>query len=91
MLAYVDLECTKTLHEMVEWVKSTFNIKVLTSTVDRALREFHYTLKRVTLVPERRNSVSTVELRTSYAASYRQLEVNNDDKILFFLMKLGLQ
>ena len=89
LLAYVDLECTKTLHEMAEWVKSTFNIEVSNSTVDRALREFHYTLKRVTLVPERRNSVSTVELRTSYAASYRQLEVNNDDKNFVFLAEVG--
>ena len=60
LLAYVDLECIKTLHKMAEWIKSTFNIEVLTSTVDRVLREFHYTLKRVTLVPELRNSVSTV-------------------------------
>lgn len=89
LLTYVDLECTRTLHEMVEWVKSTFNVDVSTSTIDRALREFHYTLKRVTLVPERRNSPSTIELRTSYAAIYRELEVDNDDKNFIFLDEVG--
>ncbi|TBU19812.1 hypothetical protein CWI38_0196p0010, partial [Hamiltosporidium tvaerminnensis] len=68
--AYVDLECTKTLYD-------TFNIDVSTSTIDRALREFHYTLKRVTLVPKRRNTLSTIEHRTNYATSFRELEVDN--------------
>ncbi|TBU11583.1 DDE-like endonuclease [Hamiltosporidium tvaerminnensis] len=52
------------------------DVDVLTSTIDRALREFHYTLKRVTLVPEPKNQLST---------SFRELEVDNDDKNLFFL------
>ncbi|TBT97720.1 hypothetical protein CWI39_2789p0010 [Hamiltosporidium magnivora] len=70
---YVDLECTKTLYELAEWVKCTFNVDVSTSTIDRALREFHYTLKRVTLVPERRNTLSTIEIRTNYATSFREV------------------
>ncbi|TBU05326.1 hypothetical protein CWI36_0647p0020 [Hamiltosporidium magnivora] len=71
--AYVDLECTKTLYD----------------TIDRALREFHYTLKRVTLVPERRNTLSTIELRTNYANSFRDLEGDNDDKNFVFLDEVG--
>ncbi|TBT98125.1 hypothetical protein CWI36_2528p0010, partial [Hamiltosporidium magnivora] len=43
---YVDLECTKTQYELAEWVRCTFNVGVSTSTIDRTLREFHYTLKR---------------------------------------------
>ncbi|TBU12327.1 hypothetical protein CWI38_0802p0020 [Hamiltosporidium tvaerminnensis] len=42
---YVNSECIKTLHELVEWVKSKFNVDVSTRTIYRALREFHYTLK----------------------------------------------
>ncbi|TBU10108.1 DDE-like endonuclease, partial [Hamiltosporidium tvaerminnensis] len=67
---YVDLKYTKTLYELAEWVKCTFNVDVSTSTIDRALKEFHYTLKRVKLVPERRNTLSTIELRTNYATSF---------------------
>jgi transposase len=43
LLTYVDSECTKTLREIVNWVKNTLDIDVSTSTIDRALREFHYT------------------------------------------------
>ncbi|TBU19960.1 DDE-like endonuclease [Hamiltosporidium tvaerminnensis] len=74
---------------MAEWVKCTFNIDVSTSTIDRALREFHYTLKRVTLVTERRNTLSTIELRTNYATSFREFEVDNDDKNFVCLDKVG--
>ncbi|TBU13304.1 hypothetical protein CWI38_0473p0030 [Hamiltosporidium tvaerminnensis] len=87
--AYVDLECTKTLYELAEWVKCTFNVDVSTSTIDRALREFHYTLKRRKSVPERRNSLSTLELGTNYATSFRELEVDNDDKNFVFLDEVG--
>ncbi|TBU11052.1 DDE-like endonuclease, partial [Hamiltosporidium tvaerminnensis] len=48
-----------------------------------------YTLKRVTLVPERRNTLSTIELRTNYATSFRELEVDNDDKNFVFLDEVG--
>ncbi|TBU10378.1 reverse transcriptase [Hamiltosporidium tvaerminnensis] len=86
---YVDLECTKTLYELAEWVKCTFNVDVSTSTIDSALREFHYTLKLVTLVPERRNTLSTIEIRTNYATSFRESEVDNDDKNFVFLDEVG--
>ncbi|TBU06456.1 hypothetical protein CWI36_0446p0010, partial [Hamiltosporidium magnivora] len=71
--AYVDLECTKTLYELAEWSKCTFNVDMSTSTIDRALREFDYTPKRGTLVHERRNSPSKIEIRTNYATSFREL------------------
>ncbi|TBU21016.1 DDE-like endonuclease [Hamiltosporidium tvaerminnensis] len=86
---YVDLNVRKTLYELAEWVKCTFNVDVSTSTIDRALRKFHYTLKRVTLLPVRRNILSKIELRTNYEASFRELEVDNDDKNFVFLDEVG--
>ncbi|KAF7689092.1 hypothetical protein CDIK_2888 [Cucumispora dikerogammari] len=71
LLEWVDLECTKTLKEMVGWIKEKFDVVVSRSTVDRALSEFHYTLKCVTIVPERRNCQSTIDARISYAAENR--------------------
>ncbi|TBU05697.1 hypothetical protein CWI36_0596p0040, partial [Hamiltosporidium magnivora] len=84
-----NLECTKTLYELAEWFKCTFNVDVSTSKIDRALREFHYTLKRRKSVPERRNLLSTLELGTNYATSFRELEVDNDDKNFVFLNEVG--
>jgi len=89
LLAYVDQECTRTLKQLSAWVKETFDIAVSLSTIDRALRQFHYTLKGVTLVPERRICESTVELRKLYSATFRELEVNEDDKNIVFLDEVG--
>ncbi|KAF7685661.1 hypothetical protein CDIK_3590, partial [Cucumispora dikerogammari] len=89
LLAWVDLECTKTLRETVKWIKEKFDVVVSRSTVDWALSEFHYTLKCVTIVPERKNCQSTIDARISYAAEYRILEVNNDDKNFIFIDEVG--
>ncbi|TBU05401.1 DDE-like endonuclease [Hamiltosporidium magnivora] len=86
---YVDLKCTKTLYELAEWVKCTFNVDVSISTINRLLKMLNYSPKRVTLVPERINSLSTIELRTNYATSFRELEVDNDDKNFVFLDEEG--
>ncbi|TBU20097.1 hypothetical protein CWI38_0133p0020 [Hamiltosporidium tvaerminnensis] len=71
---YVDLECTKTLYELAELAKCTLNVNVSTSTIDRAPE-----------TPERRNKLSTIDLRTNYATCFRELEVDNDDKNFVFL------
>lgn len=89
LLTYVNEKCTKTLKEMAEWIRSTFSIDVSISTIDRTLRKFHYTLKRITLLPERRNCQRTIDLRAVYAANYRSIEVNNDDKNFIFLDEVG--
>ena len=89
LLNYVDEECTKTLRELVFWVFDKFNVQLSLSTIDRSLREFPYTVKRASLIPERRNSESTIEVREAYALSYRILEANNDDKNFIFLDEVG--
>ncbi|TBT96612.1 hypothetical protein CWI36_3514p0010 [Hamiltosporidium magnivora] len=75
---YVDLLCTKTLYELAEWAKCTLNVNVSTSTIDRAPG-----------MPERRNTLLTIDLRTNYATSFRELEVDNDDKNFVFLDEVG--
>jgi hypothetical protein len=91
IIKYVDDECTQILANIAEWVYKNYGVEVSISTIDRALGQFHYTLKRVTLVPERMNCLTTIELRGPYAESYRMLEVENDDKNFIFWMKWGSQ
>ncbi|KAF7685751.1 hypothetical protein CDIK_3499 [Cucumispora dikerogammari] len=74
---------------MVEWIRETQNIVVSKSTVDCAFIEFYYTLKRVTLVSERRNSTSTIAARTKYYVNYKSLKLNIDNKNFVFLDKVG--
>ncbi|TBU05827.1 hypothetical protein CWI36_0571p0010 [Hamiltosporidium magnivora] len=40
-------------------------------------------------LPVRRNSPSQIEFRTNYATSFRELEVDNDDKNFVFLDEFG--
>lgn len=89
LIAHVDLECTLTLDNLSDWVLNRFGLLVSKSTIDRALKDFHYTLKRVTIVPERRNCETTVEERAVYAANFRMLEAENDEKNFVFLDEVG--
>ncbi|TBU11544.1 hypothetical protein CWI38_1149p0020 [Hamiltosporidium tvaerminnensis] len=43
------------------------------------------TIDRAPETPERRNKLSTIDLRTNYATCFRELEVDNDDKNFVFL------
>ncbi|KAF7687784.1 hypothetical protein CDIK_3019 [Cucumispora dikerogammari] len=89
ILQYVDDQCTRTLQEIATWVFEKFQKQVSISTIDRILRGFHYTVKQITLVPERRNTLTTIETRAVYANDYRILETNNDDKNFVFLDEVG--
>ena len=55
LLQHVDTDCTKTLKELKEWIQNEHMITVSLSTIDRALRKYHYTLKLLTMVSEKRN------------------------------------
>ncbi|TBU12435.1 hypothetical protein CWI38_0758p0020 [Hamiltosporidium tvaerminnensis] len=73
------LEIKESLQTYVD-LELNINVDVASSTIDRAHREFYYTPKRVTLVPEQNN----------YATSFRKLEVDNDDKNFVFLDEVGV-
>ncbi|ORD96291.1 hypothetical protein HERIO_1774 [Hepatospora eriocheir] len=89
ILAWVDDEPILKLKDLRIKVIETYEIDVSISTIDRCLRQFHYTLKRITLVPERRNSQSTIEARADYECQYRTLEADNEDKNFVFLDEVG--
>ena len=89
LLHHVDEECTLTLPNLKTWLASEHRVDVSTSTIHRGLRKFHYTLKRVTPVPEHRNCPRTIALRKAYASNFYDLEVNNSDKNLMFIDEVG--
>lgn len=89
LIAKIDNECTLTLKELVRWLDETQNIQVSSSTVDRAIKDFHYTLKEITKIPERRNTISTIDCRESYAIAFRNYEATIDQENLIFLDEVG--
>ena len=70
----VDNDCLVTLKELKERIHSTYSLSVSTSCIDRCLRAFHYTIKRVDSIPAARNRESTIESRFDYATRFGMLQ-----------------
>jgi hypothetical protein len=64
-------------------------IRISRATVDRTLRSFHYSFKRVTLVHINRNTPSVIERRFEYAVQYNEMMVEKEK--IFFLDETGVQ
>lgn len=77
----VDQNAAITLKCLKEKVLLEFNIAVSISTIDRALREFHFTLKLIIPTPAARNSEEVLDNRRDYARRF--LNFLDDDKIVF--------
>ena len=89
VLKWVDADCTQTLSRLVERIEDSFSIRVSESTVSRLLRDFHYSVKRVSRVPERRNSPDVIESRFAFAVRMVSLATRRDE--IFYLDEVGFQ
>ena len=89
LLDEVNRNCTVTLAQLKDLISEKYNITVSISTINRCLDEFHYTLKKITTVPERRNCHSTIQSRKIYADKFRNLEVETSDINLSFIDEVG--
>ena len=86
---WVDNDCLVTLKELKKRIQSTYNLSVSTSCIDRCLRAFHYTIKRVVAIPAARSRESTIESRFDYATRFRELQQNFPTKSFLFLDEVG--
>ena len=89
VLNWVDADCTSTNRQLVKRTENVFEIRVSESTVSRLLKDFHYSVKRVSLVPERRNSAEVIEAHFHFAVRMVSLETRRDD--MFYLDEVGFQ
>jgi len=85
---WVDNDCQLTLKQLVAKCFEEWQIVLSPSTVDRALKHFHYSFKRVTLNPERRNNRDVIEKRYQYAVEYNRLMAERE---MYFLDETGIQ
>jgi transposase len=86
---WVDDDCHLTLEQLKRKCLEEFNISLSVSTVERALKEFHYTIKRVHRIPNRRNDSSVIQKRFDYAINYNRMMVEREK--IFFLDETGIQ
>ncbi len=86
---WVDEDCSLTLLQLKNKCFEEMNITVSISTIERALKSFHYTIKRVHRIPLSRNSPAVIESRFEYALQYNRMFPNR--KKIFFLDETGIQ
>jgi hypothetical protein len=55
---------------MKEKLERELNLSVSLSTISSSLREMNYSIKRVTLVPESRNTIKNIKVREIYCNQY---------------------
>jgi len=65
------------------------NTNVSQSSICRVLKRFHYTLKRVSVIPERRNSSKNTQIRYDYANRFFQILETIDDNNFVFVDEVG--
>jgi transposase len=66
--ARINLNCTISLGELQEGINREFGVIVSKSAINRSISSFKYTLKRLSLVPEKRNDPDNIESRFVYAS-----------------------
>ncbi|KAF7682982.1 hypothetical protein CDIK_4464, partial [Cucumispora dikerogammari] len=81
----VDANPALTLKDIIEKISGERQVTVDVNTVDRCLKDFHYTLKQLVLVPLRRNTLETIKKRFLYAEEFSQLLCEVEDKNLIFI------
>ena len=86
---FVDEDCTVSTEAIIQEVLKRFGKKVSRSTINQYLRNFHYTLKRVTFIPERRNTPEVIEKRYDYMIKFMEIYSNRNK--IFFVDETGIQ
>ena len=86
---WLDEDCQQTLVELQRKFEDEFGIKPSVATIGRALKSFSYTLKRITPIPERRNSSDVKQIRYDYAMKFNS--IRGDMQKIFFLDETGIQ
>ncbi|KAI4459421.1 zinc finger protein [Holotrichia oblita] len=71
---WIDEDCFITLRQLKEQCLNEWPVlqQISLSTIDRALKSFHYSLKRTSFVPERRNIPEIIQTPFDYAMHYRE-------------------
>jgi hypothetical protein len=85
----VDEDCELTIKNLVQKCFNEWQLVTSPSTAGRALKQFHYSFKRLTLTPERRNSPDVIEKRHQYAIEYNRLVPEREK--MFILDETGFQ
>lgn len=86
---WVDENCSITLKKLCTKIEDNFNISVSHMTVERCLRDFQYSLKRVHLLPIQRNNENAINQRAEYANEFMHLLSSISESNIIFIDEAG--
>lgn len=86
---WVDEDAAITLNNLKHKVLEVFDKSVGKTTIDRCLRDFHYTMKSLIAIPIRRNVPSTIQSRYDYAERFNQMFLEINDNKFIFIDEVG--
>lgn len=87
--ALLQEDCTKTLKQLKQDVLNIRGTTLSLSTIDRAIRGLHFSLKRLVLSPVARNSPVNIETRYNYAFEFSNLQNVYSDEEFYFIDEVG--
>ena len=64
-------------------------IQVSNSCIDKVLRNFHYAIKKIDMIPDARNRSSTIEQCFAYSIRFRDLEQEIPIENFIFVDEVG--
>ena len=84
IIKWIEDDCTITLKKIKQKLKQDFQTQVSTSTIQRLIHEFYFSMKTIRLESERRNDEETIETRFEYANQFLQkISQINDESLIF--------
>lgn len=84
-----DEDCQQTYADLQKKCQEEFGFAPSLTTIARALKDFSYTMKRVSIFPVRRNSPEVKQARYDYAVKFNS--IREDMNKIFFLDETGIQ
>jgi len=87
---WISENCSLTLNEIRNRLLHKYSIEVGVTCIHNALESFSYTLKRVSLIPIKRNNAATIEARSEYAREFYSLISIEDGSDIYFVDEVGV-
>ena len=85
----IDDDCSISLGKIKEILLNVHNIDVSIMTVSRCIKAFNYTFKSITLIPQRRNDLKSLDDREAYARRFFDVISDIDETKLYFVDEVG--
>lgn len=88
---WIDEDCSVSLQKIAHKILEQYQVQVCRSTVAKCIGDFNYSLKRIYLYPERRNTGATLEVRKDYAIRFTALPASMPDNGIVFVDEVGFK